>query len=100
MDADYNPIMSYTSKVSFTQITLASPYLIDGDYKVYLGGSVNGEAQYGIITEVTDYSLGTLLSYTGNCAGMGGPRPNQNINQILVPVQRSHLNPVVLSLVV
>lgn len=83
-DSNDIPILAYTTPVNYSQITFANDKLVEGDYHVYVGGSVSGKETYGLYTTIDTYSLGDALSYTGNEAGRGQrPRdPNTSSNPV------------------
>ena len=55
----------------------STPELVDGDYRLYLADSVEGDLSGGIYTNITDCAGKVQLSYTGTQVGgmgFGGPQ--------------------------
>ena len=75
LDPNGSAVFAYTTDRTYTNLVYSSAKLADGDYTLYKGGRVTGEAKNGFVENVTNYdkSSATQLGYasTGN-NGRGG----------------------------
>lgn len=93
-DENDNPIMAYKTDKSYTTFLYSSSDLNVDSYKVYTGGTINGEETNGLYTKINSYSKGTEANYTeaNKSRGMmqGGPKEmvnrqqSNNTNTILI----------------
>lgn len=78
-DKNDNPIMAFENEKSYQILLYSTPDLDTDSYKIYTGGSIEGESNYGLYTNITSYTKGTEANYseaTGGMGMMGGQRPD------------------------
>lgn len=85
LDSNGSAVFTYTTDRAYTNLVYSSAKLADGDYTLYKGGKVTGEAKNGFVENVTNYdkSSATQLGYAsagnngrGGFGGFnGGERP-------------------------
>ena len=92
-DENDNPIMAYKTDKNYTTFLYSSSDLNVDSYKVYTGGTIDGEETNGLYTRINSYNKGTEAEYTeaNKSRGMmqGGPgdmqnRAQNNDNTILI----------------
>lgn len=107
--ADENdvPIFAYDFPSSYRYIVVSAPELTDGNYRLYLGGEIEGEQTDGLYTSITAYVNGTRLQHGGESNERGGrdmpsdPRPEEaggknfaggiDLNELLADVDLNEL---------
>ncbi len=72
------PVFAYDFPHSYTYIAFSTPQLKEGNYRVYLGGKIEGEQTNGLYTSILSYVPGTRMQHGGgtvsmNFSGMGQP---------------------------
>ena len=84
------PVVAFETERDYTILTLSNPELGKGNYTVYKGGTIEGEATNGLYTNITSYTKGEKVDvqiyakedeYRG--FGPGGMRTNQMMNEKL-----------------
>ena len=81
-DSNDNPIMAFKNEKSYQVLLFSTPKLNTENYNVYTGGSLEGESNYGLYTNITSYTKGEKANYsevTGRM--MGGPKNNFDDNR-------------------
>ena len=58
VDEKDEPIIAFESERDYTILTLSNPGLRKGNYTVYKGGTIEGEATNGLYTKITAYTKG------------------------------------------
>lgn len=67
-DNNNQPIVAFKSDRSYSVLTISTPNLPKENNLVYEGGTIEGNSQNGLYTQITSYTLGTEKQYntTGN----------------------------------
>lgn len=73
-DADGNPIFAYQTQYRYSNLCISSDKLVKGQYRVYSGGNMTGEAVAGVYLTIDSYSGGTEQQH-GGTGGFGMGRP-------------------------
>ena len=83
LDENNNVVFSYKTDRSFTNLIYSSSVLVNGNYTLYKNGTITGEDNNGIYSNISNYNKGDILGYTANNinGGMpGGMEPGNNLD--------------------
>ena len=78
------PVIAFETERDYTILTMSNPELGKGNYTIYKGGTIEGEATNGLYTNITSYTKGEKVEiqtyakedeYRGR--GPGGMMPNR-----------------------
>ena len=72
-DSEGKPVFAYDFPFNYQYISFSSPELEEGEYRVYLGGEIEGTEKDGLYTEITSYTGGTPMYHGGVSTGNRRP---------------------------
>jgi len=61
LDEKEEPIIAFEAERDYTILTLSNPDLRKGNYTIYKGGDIEGEATNGLYTKITSYQKGEKI---------------------------------------
>lgn len=82
LDSNDSVVFAYKTDRTFTNLIYSSSSLKEGSYYLYKNGTIFGDNNNGLYTNIESYDLGTLLGYntksymTGPNGNQGRPNPN------------------------
>ncbi len=71
-DENENPIFAYDLPNDYSYLSFSTPYLTEGTYHVYIGGTIEGDESEGLYTNITSYSGGIQMQHGGKTEGSMG----------------------------
>ncbi len=80
-------VLAYAPPAPYTHLTLSSPTLVEGRYRLFQGGSLDGQAENGLYPAGTAYLPGTPLQSGGST------RDEEVISALARPAQTSSPRP-------
>ncbi len=69
-DENDQPVFAYDFPHDYMYIAFSTPELREGNYRVYLGGEIEGEQTNGLYTSITAYTPGTRMQHGEGTAQM------------------------------
>ena len=83
-DQDDNVITAFKTGRNIKNLLYSSPDLDYDSYKIYTGGTIDGEETNGLYTKINSYANGEEISYSDASMNMGPSSNNDVSSNILI----------------
>ena len=81
-DQNDNVVMAFKTDRGIQNLLYSSSSITDGTYKIYTGGTIDGEETNGLYTKINSYTGGEEISYNSITGGMGMNQMNNTTSDI------------------